>query len=157
MQVTKVTIPAREVASFEDLMTGETVENAELIPVLITIDGKPSDTLYFGPESLAALRALAAEDAEEFAEYFAPKSAKSAAARGSGKSDKLYPGTNQVINVIRAAAIAINGTKDNGKPVTASARFTLSPETFKAIMTAHPEWNADAPASNVAIASAPKK
>jgi hypothetical protein len=148
MQVTETIIPARTVATFTDLMTGEVVENAELTPVTITIDGVASETLYFAPDSLAAVRALAAEDGEGFREHFTPaKRTGSGAGRASGKSDRLYPGTNQIKNVVRGWARENGGTTKFGKPVAASANFALSDETFAKMIAANPGWAATASAA----------
>jgi hypothetical protein len=140
MQVTKVTIPAREVATFTDLMTGETVENAELTPVTITIDGKASETLYFAPNSLAAVRALAAEDGEGFREHFTAK--RNGTGRASGPSTNTYPGTNQVVSVVRTWAKANGGTTKTGNTIGDSGKFTLSDETFEKMLSARPDWAA---------------
>jgi hypothetical protein len=168
MQITKVTIPAREVATFTDIMTGETVENAELTPVTITIDGKASETLYFSPTSLVAVRAIAAEDGEGFREHFTPAK-RSGAGRASGPTTNTYPGTNQVVKTVRKWAQANGGTKVDGSPVTDSARFTLSDETFAKMLAANPGWaasasadakpdaSADAKPSGITVATAPKK
>jgi len=144
MQVTETIIPARTVATFTDLMTGETVENAELTPVTITIDGNASETLYFAPDSLAAIRALADEDGDKFREIFAPVKRSGGAARASGKTDTLYPGTNQVMSVVRGWARENGGITKAGNAVAASAKFTLNDETFAKMITANPAWSATA-------------
>jgi len=146
MKVSKTTIPAREVATFTDIMTGEVTENAELTPVTITIDGKASETLYFAPNSLAAIRALAAEDGEGFREHFAPKrtGGGGGAGRASGKTNNLYAGTNQIMSVVRAWARENGGTTEAGNAVAESARFRLSDETFAKMIAANPTWAAPA-------------
>jgi hypothetical protein len=139
MDIEEVTTVTRK---FSDLMTGEDVAVTETpVPVTITIDGVTSANLYFAPESLAAVRALATEDGEGFRERFAPVK-RSGAGRSSGPTTNTYPGTNQVVKTVRKWAQANGGTKVDGSPVTDSGLFKLSDETFAKMLAANPTWAA---------------
>jgi hypothetical protein len=136
----KMTAPNTE--PYSDDITGEVYHLPTDTPLYkIEITPDPNGALYFDEDSLSALAELA--DGKGIDALRGLLTAKhSGAGRASGPTTNTYPGTNQVVKTVRKWAQANGGTKVDGSPVTDSARFTLSDETFAKMLAANPGWAA---------------